>query len=73
MDNISDIIKSFTETLKMEFDDKMWLKEMISHHEMAIKMSNKAIKNSKDNFVVSLAKNIINAQSKEIEEMKKHL
>jgi uncharacterized protein (DUF305 family) len=48
----------------------MWLKEMIDHHEMAIKMSKMAIKEAEHQELKDLAENIINAQSKEINQMK---
>lgn len=51
--------------------DKQWMKAMIPHHSSAILTSNKA--NLKDPEVKKLALEIIEAQKKEIAEMKSHL
>ena len=50
-------------------DDIKWMKAMIPHHSIAILTSNRA--NLKDPEVKQLAKEIIEAQEKEIAEMKK--
>ncbi len=52
--------------------DQKFLKEMIAHHEMAIKMSQEYLsKNSEtgDKKVVALARDIISAQTQEISDM----
>jgi len=67
-------IKSINNWFKgMAYSDTDWLKAMIKHHEMALTMSKEAIDKSKDNYVVTLAKSIIESQSKQIDEMKKHI
>lgn len=48
--------------------DVQWMKAMIPHHSSAIMVSQKA--NLKDPEAIELAKNIIEAQKREIEQMK---
>lgn len=67
------MIRQVTYSIKENYSDKVWLKAMITHHEMALEMSKNAIKNSEDAYVVALAKSIIKDQSAQIAEMKKHL
>jgi uncharacterized protein (DUF305 family) len=57
----------------MKFSDISWLKEMIKHHEMAIKMSEQAVEMAKHSELKQLAKDIIKAQSYEINKMKSWL
>lgn len=56
--------------LKGEEYDKEFLKQMIIHHEQAIEMSQYAEANAKHQEIKDLAKDVITAQTKEIEEMK---
>ena len=53
--------------------DVMFLQMMIPHHQQAVEMSELALKNSKDNSVIELAKQIKAAQAPEIEQMKSWL
>ena len=50
--------------------DKEYLNEMMEHHSMAILTSEQILKKTKNQKVQKLAKNIIETQTKEIEEMK---
>lgn len=50
--------------------DQAFLKEMIIHHEGAVEMAERALQNAKRQEIKDLAKNIIEAQNKEIREMK---
>jgi len=50
--------------------DKEFLKQMILHHEQAIEMSRYAETNAKHQELKDLAREVINAQTKEIEQMK---
>jgi uncharacterized protein (DUF305 family) len=56
--------------LKGEAYDKEFLKQMIIHHEQAIEMSRYANTNAKHQEIKDLAKNIIEAQTAEINQMK---
>lgn len=49
--------------------DKMFLSEMISHHQGAIAMANMAVANAKHQEIKDLAKNIVTAQTTEINQM----
>ena len=49
--------------------DQIFIKEMIPHHEMAVVMAKKLIPNSKQPEMKTLAQAIIQAQTKEINEM----
>jgi uncharacterized protein (DUF305 family) len=49
--------------------DKTFLSEMTSHHQGAIAMANLALANAKHQEVKDLAKNIVTAQTGEIEQM----
>jgi uncharacterized protein (DUF305 family) len=53
--------------------DKAFLSEMIIHHQGAIQMSESALINAKHQEIKDLASEIINAQNKEIEQMKEWL
>ena len=50
----------------MKLDDEMYLKHMIPHHQVAVDMSKKLLKNSKNDFMINLAYRIIRSQSAEI-------
>ena len=50
----------------MKLDDEMYLKHMIPHHQVAIDMSKKLLKNTKNDFMIYLAYRIIRSQSSEI-------
>ena len=50
--------------------DKAFLEQMIIHHEGAIEMAGKAIKNGKHEEIKTMANDIISAQTKEISQMK---
>jgi uncharacterized protein (DUF305 family) len=50
--------------------DKAFLSEMIVHHEGAVDMANAVLANSKRPELLKLAKDIISAQTKEINMMK---
>lgn len=58
------------QNLTGEAYDKEFLKQMILHHEQAIEMSKYAENNAKRQEIKDLARNIIEAQTKEIEQMK---
>jgi len=60
-------------SMQLGINDEEYLKEMIEHHEMAIKTSI-AIEDKTSNYKVKkFAKNIINGQEEEINYMKKLL
>jgi len=50
----------------MDLDDKIYLEHMIPHHQVAVDMSKILIKNTKNDFMLSLAYNIIKSQQEEI-------
>lgn len=50
----------------MVIDDIMYIKHMIPHHQVAVDMSKKLLKNTKNNFMIYLAYRIINSQQEEI-------
>lgn len=50
--------------------DKVFLKEMIVHHQGAIDMANAALKDASHDEIKNMAQDIIDAQTKEIEQMK---
>lgn len=54
-------------------DDKQWLRRMISHHSTALTTSHKIYAKTKDPRVKRLAKDIIDTQEREIDEMKSML
>lgn len=61
-----------TESLKNAKDfDKAFIEEMIPHHQMAIMMANMLAQSSKREEMKTLAQNIIDAQTKEINDMRK--
>ena len=51
-------------------DDEQWLRRMISHHSTALTTSHKIYDRTNDNDVKQLSKEIIDAQEKEIAQMK---
>lgn len=51
--------------------DRTFLREMIVHHEGAIDMANQALVNAQNPEIKNMAKNIIETQIKEIDQMKK--
>lgn len=51
--------------------DKIFLKEMIIHHEGAVEMAEAALENAERQEIKDLSIAIIEAQNKEIEDMKK--
>ncbi len=53
--------------------DKKFLKEMIPHHKLAVKMAEIVMNNGTDAKVDLLAKGIIDGQSQEIKKMEKWL
>ena len=63
------VFSTFLVRKQIPIDDIKWMKAMIPHHSIAILTSNRA--NLKDPEVKQLAKEIIEAQEKEIAEMKK--
>jgi len=50
----------------MKLDDDMYLKHMIPHHQVAVDMSKKLLKNTKNDFMINLAYRIIRSQTGEI-------
>ena len=50
----------------MKLDDKMYIKHMIPHHQVAVDMSKKLLKNTKNDFMINLAYRIIRSQQEEI-------
>ena len=50
----------------MKLNDKMYIKHMIPHHQVAIDMSKVLLKNTKSDFMIYLANRIIRSQNEEI-------
>jgi len=50
----------------MELTDKMYLEHMIPHHQVAVDMSKKLLKNTENDFMIYLAYRIIRSQQEEI-------
>ena len=50
--------------------DKEYVSEMVEHHSMAVLTSEEILKKTKDPKVANLASNIVETQTKEIQEMK---
>ena len=50
----------------MKLDDKMYIKHMIPHHQVAVDMSKVLLKNTKNDFMIYLANRIIISQNAEI-------
>ena len=56
-----------TEHMKhMELNDRMYIKHMIPHHQVAVDMSKVLLKNTKNDFMIYLAYRIIRSQQDEI-------
>jgi uncharacterized protein (DUF305 family) len=68
--SIAEAIRIVRKAMDVNEQDVMFVKEMIKHHEMAVKMANEQIDKGKNDEVISLAKAVIKAQQKEIEWMK---
>lgn len=66
MKDMADALKNKTDD---EFD-KLFINEMIEHHQGAIDMANHAKQNAKHDEIKQLADDIINTQTKEINQMK---
>jgi len=59
--------KKHNEHLKhMKLDDIMYIKHMIPHHQVAVDMSKKLLKNTQNDFMIYLAYRIIRSQQEEI-------
>ena len=50
----------------MKLDEKMYLEHMIPHHQVAVDMSKKLLKNTTNDFMIYLAYRIIRSQQEEI-------
>ena len=50
----------------MRLDDNMYIHHMIPHHQVAVDMSKKLLKNTKNDFMIYLAYRIIQSQQEEI-------
>tara|TARA_E500000178_G_scaffold309666_1_gene324207 strand:- start:35 stop:664 length:630 start_codon:yes stop_codon:yes gene_type:complete len=50
----------------MDLDDDMYIEHMIPHHQVAVDMSKKLLKNTKNDFMIGLAYRIIRSQQDEI-------
>ena len=50
----------------MKLGDKMYIDHMIPHHQVAVDMSKKLLKNTKNDFMIHLAYRIIHSQQNEI-------
>lgn len=50
----------------MEITDRMYIEHMIPHHQVAVDMSKKLLKNTKNDFMIHLAYRIIRSQQEEI-------
>jgi len=50
----------------MKLDDMMYIKHMIPHHQVAVDMSKKLLKNTKNDFMIYLVYRIIRSQQEEI-------
>lgn len=57
--------------LKDDGFDKQFISEMITHHEGAVDMAKLALTNAKHQEIKSMAQDIIDAQTKEITQMKR--
>ena len=53
--------------------DVKFAEDMIEHHEMAVDMSEKVLRDGKDEWIAGLARGIISAQKKEIDDMRNWL
>ena len=50
----------------MKLNDKIYIKHMIPHHQVAVDMSKKLLKNTKNDFMIQFAYRIIRSQQQEI-------
>ena len=50
----------------MKINDEMYIKHMIPHHQVAVDMSKKLLKNTSNDFMIHLAYRIIRSQQEEI-------
>ena len=50
----------------MQINDKMYIQHMIPHHQVAVDMSKKLLKNTTNDFMINLAYRIIRSQQQEI-------
>ncbi len=50
----------------MKINDEMYIKHMIPHHQVAVDMSKKLLKNTTNDFMINLAYRIIRSQQEEI-------
>lgn len=50
----------------MDINDEMYIKHMIPHHQVAVDMSKKLLKHTKNDFMIYLAYRIIRSQQEEI-------
>lgn len=66
--SMSDMTTSLKSKTGDDFD-KAFISEMIAHHQGAIDMANLAQQNAKHDEIKNLAKDIVTAQTKEIDEM----
>lgn len=68
-DHMEMMMKPLREKTGTEFD-KEWITQMIIHHQGAINMSAPAEENAKHQEIKDLARDVISAQAKEIEQMR---
>ena len=50
----------------MDINEKMYIEHMIPHHQVAVDMSKKLLKNTKNDFMINLCYRIIRSQQEEI-------
>lgn len=62
--------QKFLEQYKGEDFDRIFIANMIAHHAGAIDMANLALQNAKHEELKTMAREIVNAQTKEIDQMK---
>lgn len=64
------LVKASGDTDEPNKADVKFVQDMIEHHEMALEMAKKVLDKGKDKWVAKLARGIISAQKKEIDDMK---
>lgn len=64
--NFFDPEKHMEHMKHMKLNDKMYIKHMIPHHQVAVDMSKVLLKNTKSDFMIYLANRIIRSQNEEI-------
>ena len=64
--NFFDPEKHMEHIKNMNIDDKMYIHHMIPHHQVAVDMSKKLLKNTKNDFMINFAYRIIKTQQEEI-------